>query len=84
MLCFHQSRSSFSTLIDIFFIFFSFERQKDLEYVKDSNLTTVYTPSHGINFCPSSSVSMKNAYNLSLMFVFDVVPQKGQVPPQLN
>ena len=52
--------------------------------MKDSNLTTVYTPSHGINFCPSSSVSMKNAYNLSLMFVFDVVPQKGQVPPQLN
>ena len=52
--------------------------------MKDSNLTTVYTPSHGINFCPSSSVSMKNAYNLSLMFVFDVVPQKGQVPLSLT
>ena len=60
MLCFDQSRSSFSTFIDIFFAFF-FEGQKNLEYVEEHNLTTVYTPSHGINFCPSNSVNMKNA-----------------------
>ena len=61
MLCFDQSRSSFSTFIDIFFAFFFSEGQKDLEYVEECNRTTVYTPSHSIKFCPSNSVNMKNA-----------------------